>query len=196
MPVIEAIGEGVDILGWTLMAFGSALMLIAFIDAPYQIWDNKQKLMMTRQEVLDEHKDMEGKPEVKSRIRQLQREMSNRRMMQQVPEADVIITNPTHYSVALKYDIERASAPFVVAKGVDQIALKIREVARDTSRPIVQAPALTRAVYHSTKVDQEIPADLYLAVAQVLAYVQQLSQYRRGTGWGSTSGKTRVRDSQ
>ncbi|MCL6270135.1 flagellar biosynthesis protein FlhB [Sansalvadorimonas sp. 2012CJ34-2] len=182
MPIMQAIYEGCGILGWTLLAYGSALLLIALIDAPYQIWDNKQKLMMTRQEVQDEHKDVEGKPEVKSKIRQLQREMSNRRMMQSVPEADVIITNPTHYSIAIKYDLERASAPFVTAKGADQTALKIREIARECSRPIVEAPHLTRAIYYSTKVDQEIPADLYLAVAQVLAYVQQLDMYRRGQG--------------
>ena len=182
MPVTSAIATGVGILGWALMAFGSVLFLIAMIDAPYQIWDNQQKLKMTKQEVRDEHKDMEGKPEVKSRIRQLQREMSNQRMMQRVPEADVIITNPTHYSVAIKYDTERASAPFVIAKGVDQVALKIREIARDSSCPVVEAPALTRAIYHSTKVDQEIPADLYLAVAQILAYIQQLTLYRKGQG--------------
>ncbi|CAM3718807.1 flagellar biosynthesis protein FlhB [Parendozoicomonas haliclonae] len=182
MPVNSAMATGVSILGWSLMAFGAVLFVIAAIDAPYQIWQNKQKLKMTKQEIKDEHKDIDGKPEVKGRIRQLQREMSMRRMMQRVPEADVIITNPTHYSVALKYDTDRASAPFVIAKGVDQVALKIREIARDSSKPVIEAPLLARAVYHSTKVDQEIPMDLYMAVAQVLAYVQQLSLYRKGQG--------------
>ncbi len=182
MPINAAMAAGVSVLGGSLVYFGGALLVIGLIDAPYQIWSNKQKLKMTKQEIKDEYKEMDGKPEVKGRIRQLQREMAMQRMMQSVPESDVIITNPTHYAVALRYDTTRAAAPFVCAKGIDQVALKIRELAKDTKRPMVEAAPLARAVYHSTKVDQEIPMDLYLAVAQVLAYVQQLTMYRQGRG--------------
>jgi len=126
---------------------------------------------MTKQEIKDEYKDSEGKPEVKSRIRQLQREMAERRMMSKVPQADVVITNPTHFAVALKYDPLSSGAPVVLAKGADFIAQRILE-----------SPPLARAVYYSTEIDHEIPSGLYLAVAQVLAYVFQLRQYRAGQG--------------
>jgi flagellar biosynthetic protein FlhB len=150
------------------------------VDVPFQLWDHKQKLMMTKQEVKDEYKDSEGKPEVKSRIRQLQRDAAQRRMMQAVPEADVVITNPTHFAVALKYDADKSGAPMLVAKGGDFLALKIREIAQEHRVTVLESPALARAVFYSTEVDQEIPAGLYLAVAQVLAYVYQLRQYQAG----------------
>lgn len=181
MSIQGAIATGVSVLSGALVAFGMSLLIIGLIDAPYQIWTNKQKLKMTKQEIKDEYKEMEN-PELKGRIRQVQREMAMQRMMDSVPEADVVITNPTHYAIALKYDMARAGAPFVCAKGVDQVALNIREIAQENRRPMIEAPTLARAVYHSTKVDQEIPMDLYVAVAQVLAYVQQLSLYRRGLG--------------
>ncbi|MEF2197308.1 flagellar type III secretion system protein FlhB [Pseudomonas aeruginosa] len=158
------------------------LLLIAAVDVPYQIWDNRQKLLMTKQEVRDEYKDSEGKPEVKSKIRQMQREMAQRRMMAAVPEADVVITNPTHFAVALKYDPAGGGAPLLLAKGNDFLALKIREVAQEHKVMVMESPALARAVYYSTELDQEIPAGLYLAVAQVLAYVYQLKQYQAGKG--------------
>jgi len=132
------------------------------------------------QEIKDEMKDTEGKPEVKGRIRQLQREMAQRRMMAQVPQADVVITNPEHYSVALKYDQSRPGAPILVAKGVDETAMKIREIANAHNVKIFAAPPLARAIYYTTKLDQEIPEGLYLAVAQVLAYVYQLKTYKPG----------------
>ncbi len=134
------------------------------------------------QDIKDEMKDSEGKPEVKGRIRQLQREMSQKRMMADVPTADVIITNPTHYSVALKYDPNNMSTPICVAKGVDHIAMKIREIGRAHKVELVQAPALTRAVYHTTEIGHEIPSGLYVAVAQVLAYVFQLREFHFGRG--------------
>lgn len=138
---------------------------------------------MTKQEVKDEYKDSEGKPEVKGKIRQLQYEMANRRMMAEVPKADVVVTNPTHYSVALKYDKSKpGSSPVVVAKGIDDIAMKIREIAREYKVPMIASPALTRALYHTTKLDHEIPEGLFVAVAQVLAYVYQLQAYRKGKG--------------
>jgi flagellar biosynthetic protein FlhB len=152
------------------------------VEVPFQLWSNKKKLMMTKQEVRDEYKDSEGKPEVKQRIRQMQREISERRMMQAVPEADVVITNPTHFAVALKYDPSKGSAPVLLAKGGDFTALKIREIANEHKVMVLESPALARAVFYSTELDQEIPAGLYLAVAQVLAYVYQLRQYRAGKG--------------
>lgn len=181
-PMELAIAHSVEIVGWCALWMACGLILIAAVDVPFQLWDNKQKMMMTKQEVRDEYKDSEGKPEVKSRIRQLQREMAERRMMQAVPEADVVITNPTHFAVALKYDGDKGGAPMLVAKGGDFLALKIREIAQEHKVTVLESPALARAVYYSTELDQEIPAGLYLAVAQVLAYVYQLRQYRTGKG--------------
>ncbi len=181
-PLDLAIMHSVEIVGWCALWMACGLIIIAAVDVPFQLWDNKQKLMMTKQEVKDEYKHSEGKPEVKSRIRQLQREAAQRRMMQAVPEADVVITNPTHFAVALKYDGDKGGAPRLVAKGGDFVALKIREIAQEHKVTVLESPALARAVYYSTELDQEIPAGLYLAVAQVLAYVYQLRQYRAGKG--------------
>lgn len=174
--VLVAMGDAVELLMWVFLVMCIALVIIALIDAPYQLYEYNKKLKMTLQEIKDEMKNTEGKPEVKGRIRQLQREMAQRGMMGNVPEADVVITNPTHYSVALKYDSENRDAPLVVAKGADFIALKIREIANEHDVPLLQAPALARALYYSTEVDEEIPAGLYNAVAQVLAYVFQLKR--------------------
>ncbi|MBX5659829.1 flagellar biosynthesis protein FliQ [Pseudomonas aeruginosa] len=171
-----------QLMEYTQTLIGNIPLLIAAVDVPYQIWDNRQKLLMTKQEVRDEYKDSEGKPEVKSKIRQMQREMAQRRMMAAVPEADVVITNPTHFAVALKYDPAGGGAPLLLAKGNDFLALKIREVAQEHKVMVMESPALARAVYYSTELDQEIPAGLYLAVAQVLAYVYQLKQYQAGKG--------------
>ncbi|MBZ5756723.1 flagellar biosynthesis protein FlhB [Pseudomonas sp. S5(2021)] len=179
-PLDLAIMHSVEVVGWSALWMACGLILIAAVDVPFQLWDHKQKLMMTKQEVKDEYKDSEGKPEVKSRIRQLQRDAAQRRMMQAVPEADVVITNPTHFAVALKYDADKSGAPMLVAKGGDFLALKIREIAQEHRVTVLESPALARAVFYSTEVDQEIPAGLYLAVAQVLAYVYQLRQYQAG----------------
>ena len=181
-PVEAAIMHAAQVVGWSALWMSCGLILIAAVDVPFQLWDNKQKLMMTKQEVRDEYKDSEGKPEVKQRIRQLQREMAERRMMQAVPEADVIITNPTHFAVALKYDPAKGNAPVLLAKGSDFTALKIREIGQEHQVMLLESPALARAVFYSTELDQEIPAGLYLAVAQVLAYVYQLRQYKTGKG--------------
>lgn len=167
---------------WVTLGLSLATILIAFIDIPFQIYDHVKKLKMSMQDVKDEMKDTDGKPEVKSRIRQLQQEMANRRMMASVPEADVVITNPTHYSVAIKYKPNEMNTPIVVAKGVDQVAIKIREIAAAHEIEMVETPVLTRAVYHTTNIDDEIPSDLYVAVAKVLAYVFQLNSFRRGKG--------------
>jgi len=178
----SAILHAAQVVGWSALWMACGLVLIAAVDVPFQLWDNKQKLMMTKQEVRDEYKDSEGKPEVKQRIRQLQREMAERRMMQAVPQADVVITNPTHFAVALKYDPSKGNAPVLLAKGGDFTALKIREIAQQHKVMLLESPALARAVFYSTELDQEIPAGLYLAVAQVLAYVYQIRQYQAGKG--------------
>ncbi|WP_448111431.1 flagellar biosynthesis protein FlhB [Pseudomonas lini] len=181
-PLDMAIIHSLQLVGWSTLWMACGLILIAAVDVPVQIWESLKKLKMTKQEVRDEHKDQEGKPEVKQRIRQLQREMSQRRMMAAIPEADVVITNPTHYAVALKYDPEKGGAPMLVAKGSDFLALKIREIAVANEVLLLESPALARSIYYSTELEQEIPGGLYLAVAQVLAYVYQIRQYRAGKG--------------
>jgi len=154
-----------EILTWSFLAISSGLVVLAVIDVPYQLFEHKKNLRMTKQEVKDENKDVEGKPEVKKKIRETQFQMAMRRMMEAVPEADVVITNPTHFAVALKYDELRGGAPVLVAKGADNIARQIRELAMEHNVPLFEAPPLARALFHSTDIDQEIPAGLYLGVA-------------------------------
>ncbi|MBU2964809.1 flagellar biosynthesis protein FlhB [Amphritea sp. 2_MG-2023] len=180
--IFPAMSHATEIVIWAFLIMSCTMILISLIDVPFQIYDYTQKLKMTLQEVKDEMKNSEGKPEVKGRIRQLQREISQRKMMSAVPEADVVITNPTHYAVALKYDQGGGGAPFLVAKGGDFVALKIREIADKHDIPILSAPPLARAIYHSTEVDEEIPAGLFKAVAEILAYVFQLQRYKRQQG--------------
>ena len=181
-PLEQAIIHSVQLVGWSTLWMACGLILIAAVDVPVQLYQSHKKLMMTKQEIRDEHKDQEGRPEVKQRIRQLQREMSQRRMMAAIPDADVVITNPTHYAVALKYDPEKGNAPVLLAKGSDFLALKIREIAAANEILLLESPALARSIYYSTELEQEIPGGLYLAVAQVLAYVYQIRQYRAGKG--------------
>lgn len=173
-PLRPALADTVGLLAWSFLWLSAALILVAAADVPFQLWDHARKLRMTHQEVRDESKETEGNPQMRARVRQVQREMAQRRMMEAVPKADVVITNPTHYAVALSYDDSRAGAPRLVAKGADLVAAEIRRRAEQASVPIVPAPPLARAIYHNTKLDQEIPRALYLAVAQVLAYVYQL----------------------
>jgi flagellar biosynthetic protein FlhB len=181
-PLDMAIIHSLQVVGWSTLWMACGLIIIAVVDVPVQLWESHKKLQMTKQEVRDEHKDQEGRPEVKQRIRQLQREMSQRRMMAAIPEADVVITNPTHYAVALKYDPDKGNAPVLLAKGSDFLALKIREIAVANNVLLLESPALARSIYYSTELEQEIPGGLYLAVAQVLAYVYQIRQYRAGKG--------------
>ncbi|SHK38757.1 flagellar biosynthetic protein FlhB [Marinobacter antarcticus] len=181
-PTVPAMEHVLWTLGWSFFLLSCSTIIIAIIDVPFQLFDHQKKLRMTKQEVKDEYKDTEGKPEVKGKIRQLQREMSQRRMMQDVPTADVVITNPTHYAVALKYDSNSMGAPKVVAKGNDETAFKIMEIAREYKVEILRTPPLTRAVYHNSDIGDEIPDGLYMAIAQVLAYVFQLRQFRKGRG--------------
>jgi len=174
-------------LAWTLSvlptrgkaAERAAIVIVAAVDVPWQLWQHLSKLRMTRQEIRDELKETEGSPEIKSRIRSVQQELARRRMMQEIPKADVVVVNPTHYSVALRYDERRMRAPVVVAKGVDAVALRIREIAAEHRVPIFEAPPLARALYRSVDIGAEIPASLYVAVAQVLTYVYQLRAARR-----------------
>ncbi|MDI3273043.1 flagellar biosynthesis protein FlhB [Pseudomonas sp. MDT1-16] len=181
-PLELAIIHCLQVVGWSTLWMSCGLIVIAAVDVPVQLWESHKKLLMTKQEVRDEHKDQEGRPEVKQRIRQLQRDMSQRRMMAAIPDADVVITNPTHYAVALKYDPDKGGAPMLIAKGSDFLALKIREIAVANDVLLLESPALARSIYYSTELDQEIPGGLYLAVAQVLAYVYQIRQHRAGKG--------------
>ncbi len=177
-----AMAGATEIVLWAFVAMSATMILIAVVDVPFQIHDYSKKLKMTMQEVKDEMKNTEGKPEVKGRIRQLQREISQRQMMSAVPEADVVITNPTHFAVALKYDQERGHAPIMVAKGGDFLALKIREIAEANDVTVLSSPALARAIYYSTEIDDEIPSGLFKAVAEVLAYVYQLKRHKKKEG--------------
>lgn len=174
LPVKTAILSAIHICGMSLLFVSASLILIAAADVPFQIWNYSKKLRMTRQEVKDEFKETEGRPEVKARIRMLQQQAATRRMMKDVPTADVVVTNPTHFAVALKYDDNRMGAPRVVAKGRELVAARIREVATEHGVPLFSAPPLARALFRSTEIGHEIPAGLYTAVAQVLAYIFQL----------------------
>lgn len=165
-----------------LLILSSTFLLLVMIDVPYQLWHLQDELKMTKQEVRDEAKEMEGNPEIKGKIRRMQMQAAQRRMMEAVPSADVIVTNPTHFAVALKYDLNSSGAPILVAKGTDLVAAQIRNLAMAANVTFVAAPALARALYYSTELDQEIPRGLFLAVAQVLAYVFQLRASKQ-TGW-------------
>lgn len=180
--VNQSIIHSLEISVQALIILSAVTILIAAIDVPIQLWEFNKKMRMSRQDLKDESKDTDGKPEVKGRIRQLQREIAQRRMMSKVPEADVVITNPTHYAVALKYDPEKMETPVLLAKGGDHVAMKIREIAAAHKIEIIESPVLARAIYHTTDLDNEIPSGLYLAVAQVLAYVFQLRNFRKGKG--------------
>lgn len=173
-PIQQAIGHALSMCGEALLAMAAALALIAAIDVPYQLWQHQKDLRMTRQELQDESKETDGSPETKGRVRAAQQEFARRRMMQSVPGASVVITNPEHYAVALRYEDGRTRAPILVAKGADEVAAKIREIARENNVPIFEAPPLARTIFRNVDIGVEIPAELYVAVAQVLTYVLQL----------------------
>ena len=183
--VAEPFGTAAPHLGSLLakafLTMVGALGAIAILDGPYQMWHHANKLKMTRQEVIQESKESDGNPQIKGKIRQMQREMAQKRMMSNVPTADVVVTNPTHFAVALKYADGQRGAPRVVAKGTDEVAAKIREIAKENKVALLEAPALARALYKHTEIDDEIPEALYSAVAEVLAYVFQLRAYSKGT---------------
>lgn len=169
-----AVGRGAHLLSWSFVWLSASLALVAAVDVPLTLFQFKRSLRMTRQELRDESKELDGRPEIKQRIRQMQQTLARRRMMHKVPTADVVITNPTHFAVAIKYDPQRMRAPRVLAKGADLVAANIRKIAQDNRVPIFESPKLARALYRSTDLNKEIPAGLYLAVAQVLSYVFRL----------------------
>ncbi|MBY0241065.1 MAG: flagellar type III secretion system protein FlhB [Burkholderiaceae bacterium] len=170
----------VEMLAMSFLFIVGSLGFIAAIDAPYQMWHYANKLKMTRQELIQESKESDGNPQIKGKIRQMQREMARRRMMADVPTADVVVTNPTHYAVALKYAEGSRGAPKVVAKGTDEVAAKIRELAKEHKVTILEAPPLARALFKHSEIGDEIPERLYAAVAEVLAYVYQLRMFKPG----------------
>ena len=172
--------HALNIIEWAFLLLCCGMIPIALIDVPYQSFKHNKEMKMTMQEVKDERKNFEGDPQVKGRIRRLQYQASANRMMQAVPEADVIVTNPTHFSVAIKYEQNGDRAPVMLAKGADELAMHIRKIANAHDIPIIESPMLARAIFHSTEPDNEIPAKLFMAVAQVLAYVYQMKAYRKG----------------
>ena len=175
MPLELAMQEGGTILLWAFFYICLSLMVIAAIDVPYQIYSHTEKLKMSMQDIKDEMKEMEGRPEVKAQVRQWQREMAMGRMLDEVTNADVVITNPQHFSVALVYDQTGSGAPIVLAKGQGEIAARIRELAQTQSVQMLRMPLLARALYFTSEINEEIPEGLFVAVAQVLAYVYQLN---------------------
>ena len=179
----QAIIRAGQIIVMAVLVLSATFLLLVMIDVPYQLWNHHRQLKMTKQEVRDEMKEAEGSPEVKGKIRQMQMQAAQRRMMEAVPSADVIVTNPTHFAVALKYDQNSGGAPVLVAKGTDLVAAQIRNIALANKVILVAAPSLARALYYSTELNQEIPRGLFLAVAQVLAYVFQLKASSQ-QGWG------------
>jgi flagellar biosynthetic protein FlhB len=180
MAIEPALASAGWMIGESALWLSLSLLVIALIDAPYQRYSFLKQMRMTKQEVKDEMKDMEGRPEVKQQIRRRQREMANNRMLQKVKDADVIITNPEHFAVALSYDPTGDGAPILLAKGTDHMASRIREEAQKHGIEMFAAPPLARALYFSTELDQPVPETLYLAVAQVIAYVFSLADVRPG----------------
>jgi flagellar biosynthetic protein FlhB len=166
-----AVARGAGLLSWAFVWLCASLALVAIVDVPLQIFQFKKALRMTRQELRDESKELDGRPETKQRIRQMQQAIARRRMMHKVPAADVVIVNPTHFAVALKYDPQKMRAPVLVAKGVDLVAQNIRRIAEEHRVPVFESPKLARALYRSTDLNKEIPNGLYVAVAQVLSYI-------------------------
>ena len=177
-PVNGAIGHSAALAGYSLLVLCCGLAIIAAVDVPFQMWQHARDLRMTREEIKEEFKESEGSPETRGRIREAQRALARGRQLQEVPTADVVITNPTHFAVALKYDDQKMRAPLVIAKGTDLLALKIREIATENGVAIVEAPPLARALFRSVEIGREVPAALYVAVAQVLTYVYQLRTAR------------------
>ena len=175
-----AIGSAFALLFDTLMSLLGVFVAFAVIDVPIQKYFFLKKLRMTKQERKEEHKNQEGRPEIKARIKQIQRQMSQRQIGKVMQEADAIIVNPQHYAVALKYDVKKAQAPFVIAKGVDEMALYIRKMALSQNLEVLEIPPLARAIYFTTQINQQIPAPLYAAVAHVLTYILQLKAYKSG----------------
>jgi flagellar biosynthetic protein FlhB len=181
-PAVRAIPHLNNMIWWSFAAIMAGMVLIVIIDVPFQLYEHTKKLKMTKEEVRQESKETEGDPQVKGRIRSMQREIARRRMMSEIPTADVVVTNPTHYSVALKYSEDKMRAPIVVAKGSHLLAARIKEIAKEHNVPILEAPPLARALHKHSELGAPIPEALYTAVAEVLAYVYQLRRYKKQGG--------------
>jgi flagellar biosynthetic protein FlhB len=181
-PITGGIPHMLHIMAWSFVLITAAMLVIVAMDVPYQLWQYHHKLRMTKEEIRKEMRESEGDPHIKGRIRSLQREAARKRMMSEVPKADVIVTNPTHYAVALIYKPEDMRAPRVLAKGSYLLAQRIRELGEENNVPILEAPALARALYRHAEIEQEIPSALFAAVAEVLAYIYQLHSYNSGEG--------------
>ena len=174
--------NALEMIEWAFLLLCCAMIPIAIVDVPFQSHKHNKEMKMTMQEVKDERKNAEGDPMVKNRVRRIQFQAAANRMMQDVPDADVIVTNPTHYSIAIKYDQFGNRAPVLIAKGLDELAMHIRKIGAAHEVPIIESPALARAIYYSTEVNHEVPEKLFMAVAQILAYVYQLKTYKAGKG--------------
>lgn len=181
MDGLQGFTAAMQLTSHSFFLLAALTVLIALIDVPWQLYSHAKRLRMTKQEIRDEAKESEGSPEVKGKIRRMQMEVAMRRMMEDVPKADVIVTNPTHYAVALRYDTKVSAAPILVAKGADEVAMHIIRIGTHHKVMTFAAPPLARAIYHSTKIGAEIPAGLYVAVARVLAYVLQLRSRPQGS---------------
>jgi flagellar biosynthetic protein FlhB len=182
MAPTEALARGLGLAALCCLLIAASLLIVVLIDVPWQLWNHAKQLRMSREDVKQEHKENEGDPHVKGRIRQRQRALAKRRMMSAVPKADVVVTNPTHYAVALRYREGQGGAPVVVAKGTGLVAAQIRKIADEHHVTSLEAPPLARALYHHVELDQEIPTALYAAVAEVLAWVYQLRSWQQGSG--------------
>lgn len=181
-PIQQALTNALSMAAQAAGLMVLVLIVVILIDVPFQLWDNAKKLRMSQEEIKREHKESEGDPHVKARIRQQQQAMARGRMMSKVPEADVIITNPTHYAIALTYQEGSMGAPRLVAKGADAVAVRIREIAEEAGVPRLQAAPLARALYHHVDLDAEVPAELYTAVAEVMAWAYRLKQVSQQGG--------------
>ena len=181
-PVHEALSHTLQLVARSCTLIIGSLLLVAAIDVPYQLWSHHRKLRMSREDLRQEQKESDGDPQVKAQIRRQQQQMAKRRMMAEVPKADIIVTNPTHFAVALKYSDKEMRAPRVIAKGTDLVAMRIRALAEEHKIPVLEAPPLTRALYRHTQLGAEIPVDLYAAVAEVLAWAYQLHRQSKEGG--------------
>lgn len=177
-PLHQALASGLRLAAMGCAFIAATLIVVAMIDVPYQLWSHRKKMRMSKEEVKREMKESDGDPHLKARVRSMQQSMARQRMMSKVPEADVIVTNPTHYAVALRYDQNRMAAPVVVAKGLGAVAEKIKELGRENKVPLLEAPPLARALYAHVDLDREIPAPLYTAVAEVLAWAFSIKRAR------------------
>ena len=180
LPFDESVNYSISYLIDGVLYLCAGLFILAVIDMPLQIFQFNKGLKMSKQEVKDEHIQMEGKPEIKAKIRQIQQRMARSRAETSVPTADAILINPNHYSVALKYDPQKADAPYVVAKGIDDVAFYIRKIAKENNVEIVNSPPLARAIYYSTSIDQQVPSALFIAIAHVISYVMQIKAAKQG----------------